>query len=180
MKPRSANKPHLLIPVGLRGSGKTYFAKHFAETFNAPFISVDEICQRLYGTTGVDKDQQSSANEVGLYLIDEVLKTGITVVFDGLSGTKAGRLQIRKKAYSYGYEPTLVWVQTNEITAKARSSKAITGEEKFEKPLQTEKAVVISGQHTFSSQLKIILKFLAGPATNQTPAATRELLINKR
>ena len=73
--------------------------------------------------------------------------------------------QILKKA---GYSPSLVWVQTDSSTTKQRMkmrlksvSKAKTEYENriksLEAPSDFEPAIVISGKHTFDTQLKHVL-----------------------
>lgn len=172
MKPSSDNKPHLLITVGIPGSGKSYFAEHFAETFKAPIVSHE----RIRSSVG-DIDGDGILDDCVDYMLDEMLKTGRTVVYDGPSGTRAKRMDIAQKARTAGYEPLFVWVQTDEGTAKKRAGKssdehkfALTNDvfdshiNRFSAPHKTEKAVVISGKHNYSSQLKIVLKNLVSQA----------------
>ena len=160
--------PHLIIIVGIPGSGKTFFAEHFATTFNAPFVSVAAIAASLDANLG-----QDSAVTISNYMLKELLKTGQTVVYDGIVDSRTMRAALAKIAKDKGYSPLLVWVQTESASAKVRATKPrkdapyLTSEEfenalrRFTPPNASEKAVVISGKHTYPSQLKIVLKRLA-------------------
>jgi predicted kinase len=175
MKPLSVTKPHLIIMVGIPGSGKSFFAEHFADTFKSPIISYDNLRNKISNSPNYSNGENNSVRKIANYILNETLKTGRTIIFDGQSDTRIDRAQISKLARDAGYEPLIIWVQTELLTAKKRStklkdSKYKTNPEKFDQiykqfnnPQITEKAVVISGKHTYSSQLKIVLKSLAEP-----------------
>ena len=155
-------KPHLIVVVGIPGSGKTAFAKKFSDTFGAPFINARKL--------GTDR-------ELAYELLREVMKTRATVVYENDSGTRRSRSEISKLARDGGYEPLFVWVQTDAATAHMRATRrtktnpyAITNEE-FDlslagfSPLHvSEKPAVISGKHTYASQAKVVLKRLTNDA----------------
>ena len=164
------SKPHLIILVGIPGAGKSFFAEHFAETFKSPLVSTEIIRNKLFSVPSYNADEDIIIDTVSDYLLDEVLKTNRTIVYRGKSASRANRAELVKKCRSAGYEPLIVWVQTDIATAKKRYVKAIkveTAAEKFETELKKfapphaiEGAVVISGKHTYDSQLKIVLKKL--------------------
>ncbi|NCS82970.1 hypothetical protein GW746_00935, partial [Candidatus Saccharibacteria bacterium] len=82
-----------------------------------------------------------------------------------------------------GYTPLIVWVQTESIEAKRRalkkypqgselSAKAFEEALKtFETPVAKEQATVISGKHTYATQLRVVLRQLASerPALKPRP-----------
>lgn len=196
MKPPSSAKPHLIVMVGIPGSGKSYFAEHFAGTFKAPVISHDRITKELFGPTATDSKTTAVINKVAGYLLDEVLKTGRTVVFDGQTDLRTERANIAKKSRDAGYDPLFIWVQTESVTAKKRATKrspdkaAISSDDfddklrRFSAPHISEKPVVISGKHTYNSQLKIVLRHLVEPRaavivpiTKPRSVITRNVLI---
>lgn len=168
MKPMTLATPHLVIMIGIPGSGKTFFAEHFASTFNAAYISSAKIIASLDISIG-----QGSLDGISNYMLEELLKTGQTVVYDSIVDSRASRAALAKIAKDKGYSPLLVWVQTESVSAKFRSTKPrkdiphLTSDEfdsairRFTPPNASEKAVVISGKHTYPSQLKIVLKHLA-------------------
>jgi len=161
--------------VGIPGSGKSFFADNFSDSFKAPIISLDNVREKLFAISKYDKAEDDIVNRVALYMLNEMLKTERTVIFDGNTSTRKDRDSIVKKAKSIGYEPLFVWVQTEPITSKKRATKLIDGIskltteqfevklKKFEIPVRTESTIVISGKHTYASQLKIVLKHLVEP-----------------
>lgn len=170
MKHLSLTKPHLIITVGIPGSGKSYFAEKFASTFGAPYVSQQKI--EMLATDHVDQIVQIQ--------LDELLKTKQSIIFDGDSATRADRLRLNKKAREAGYETLLIWIQTDQQTAKIRatgkkSTSSSKDEDKFEQflkrftpPNSVEKPLVISGKHTYASQAKVVLKKLSAPRTTVT------------
>jgi predicted kinase len=170
MKSLSLSRPHMIIMVGIPGSGKSFFAEKFANTFNAPYVSREKIVLRL----GYD------AKEVDLVAhdqLDELFKTQQSIIVDGLADTRPARGELIVKARRAKYDTLLIWVQTDAATAKGRSTKR-SGEgthrilsadeydqatKRFMSPTAIEKPVVISGKHTYATQAKIILKKLSEP-----------------
>ncbi len=188
MKPLSLSKPHLIVMVGIPGAGKSFFAEHFASTFNAPYVSYDRIRSELFNDPTHSDDENAIIGRVSDYLLDELLKTGQTVIFEGSALARTERQDIAARARSGGYEPLFVWVQTESATARQRvlkssKGKATLSDKQFESllgrftaPNAAEKAIVISGKHTYASQLKIVLQRLIGP--QQAPHTPPKTTIN--
>jgi len=189
MKPITPTTPHVIIMVGIPGAGKTAFAEHFAKTFQAPTVNT-----QLIQTVG-DVDV-ATAIALSHLMLDELLKTNRTIIFEGPTATKTSRLEISKRVTAAGYKPLIVWVQTESLEAKRRATKKqkdgseLSSEEfdaaikRFHPPTATEKVVVISGKHTYTSQLKIVLKHLAGqnrvieqPQEQPRVRSTRNIII---
>lgn len=178
MKPSETTKPHLIIMVGIPCSGKSFFADHFSDTFNAPLVSIDVLRKKLFSNHILGENEEEILRKVTDYVLDEVLKTQRTVIFEGETGQREDRAGISKKAIAAGYEPLFIWVQTETATARKRAVKANTKKppistdefdaklKAFNDPLRNEKAIVISGKHTYASQLKIVLKHLVQPRIN--------------
>jgi predicted kinase len=176
MKHLSLTKPHVIVMVGIPGSGKTFFAEKFAETFHAPYVNYGKIAA-LAG---------ESADQLMEYQLNELLKTGQSVIVEGNTDTRTARIELAKKARAAGYEPLLVWVQTDLATAKARAAKTsgLTGDDydkavkRFTAPTPPEKPVVLSGKHTSATQAKVILQRLSAPradiSTHSTPPTRLE------
>lgn len=165
MKSLSLSQPHLIVLTGIKGSGKTFFAEKFAETFRAPYISRDKLASLI--------PDEALLDEIITYQLDELLKTRQPVVVDGLATTRVQRIELAHKAREAGYETLLIWVQTDPVTAKSRAIKAskkqLSSEEydritkRFTAPNAVEKPVVISGKHTYASQARVVLKKLSAP-----------------
>jgi predicted kinase len=159
--------------VGLPGAGKSYFAERFAETFKASFVSLDLISQKIFSGLVGSLNEVETTSRTAEYLLDELLKTRQTIIYDGHANSRSRRDLLTKKARSFGYEPLFVWVQTDLVTAQKRISrpnanKQIMSIEQFQaaikhfsQPHSSENTVVISGRQTYTNQLKIVLKYLS-------------------
>jgi predicted kinase len=147
--------------VGIPGSGKSFFANQFADTFNAPYIDSLAIEQHAKDT--------ASAGAIITTVINEVAKTNQTFLFEGNSDSRVRRTEFARWARSKGYQPLFVWVQVDPATSRERTAKAksMTAEEYaqatqgFSAPHADEKPVVISGKHTYASQAKVVLNHLS-------------------
>lgn len=165
MKSLSLSQPHLIVMVGIPGSGKTFFAEKFAQTFRTPYVS--HAVNLSF--TGDD----DTAYDIALYQLGELLKTQQSILVEGVAETRTERAELAKKARKAGYETLFVWVQTDPVTAKNRLTKGKTAvmsaEEydhqvkRFTPPSAVEHPVVISGKHTYATQAKVILKKLSAP-----------------
>jgi predicted kinase len=157
----------MIILVGVPGSGKTFFAEKFADTFGAPYVSRDKITEFLPET------KQANTEAIALHQLGELLKTKQSIVVDGLATTRTSRIELGRTARAAGYETMLVWIQTDQATAKSRAIKAskkqlspddydkLAGQ--FTPPNALEKPIVVSGKHTYASQAKVVLKKLTEP-----------------
>ena len=162
-------KPHLIILVGIPGSGKSFFAENFAKSFKSPIINSETIRSQLSKKPTYSNDEDAIVKNLTLLFLGEALKTNRTVIYRGKTDTKANRSTITKMCRDMGYDTFLVWVQTDIESSKKRylkcigdnSTKAIDRFDnlvkKFEPPRSNEKPIVISGKHDYESQLKIVL-----------------------
>ena len=181
MKPITPASPHVIIMVGIPGSGKSTFAEHFADTFKAPIINES----RLAFDADLNDDQ---AEVVFNTVLKQLLKTERTFLIESSHMTKVKRNQLSATVTKSGFAPLIIWVQTDPIEAKRRALKpqpagsGLTSEQfdtaykKFQAPTALEKATVISGKHTYATQLKVVLKKLAGsrPETRIIPPSPRQ------
>lgn len=158
--------------IGIPGSGKSTFAEHFADTFQAPIVSQTKL-QRKFSLSLV------AAESLRDGILFEYTKTHRTVLIDGGLDSKSHREKLVHRLMKAGYRPLIVWVQTDTTEALRRASRpyprgsGLNRDEfnqfvkAFDPPHEKEKTVVISGKHTYASQLKIILKQLATPDATQ-------------
>jgi predicted kinase len=169
MKSLSLTQPHIIIMVGVPGSGKSFFAEKFAATFNAPYVSLEKLIPHAIDAI--------AANDLIDHQVTELLKTRQSIIIEGNTDTRTERDKLIRKARSAGYEALLVWVQTDPATAKSRSvreakdkiNRTLSIDEydrivkRFTAPIAIEKTTVISGKHTYATQAKIVLKKLSSP-----------------
>jgi predicted kinase len=181
MKSLSLSRPLVIMVVGLPGAGKSFFARQFADMFNAPLISTDKIRYTLFENSAYSSQEDALVQEITNNQIEELLKTGKTIVVDGGVNSRTARLNINKLAHKHGYGKMVVWIQTDEPTSLARSikrSEKRKGDEMnapmsaaaferykrlFSIPTVSENVIVISGKHTYATQARVILKKLVSP-----------------
>lgn len=176
MKPSDASRPHIIILVGIPGSGKSFFAERFSDTFKAPLISFNKISQAVFNNPKFDDSEFEIVNKLANYMLDELFKSGRIIIYEGATDQRGDRANLAKKAHSAGYDPIFVWVQAEIYEAKRRSIKSTDGRQaissdqfdsrvkKFSPPHISERAVVISGKHTYNTQLKAVLKTIVTPS----------------
>ncbi len=171
MKLQTLQQPFAIVMVGVPGSGKSHFANKFVEMFEVPYINLAYIAER--------SSTPEAAAELAYNQLVEILKTKGSVVLELSTDTRTSRSEIAKLVKQAGYSTLFVWVQVDSKTAKQRTLKAktLTADEfdeqlrLFSPPHISEKALVISGKHTYTAQARAVLKRLTEPRT----AAAREL-----
>ena len=192
MKLLQLSKPHLIVMVGIAGSGKSFFAEKFSDTFQAPLVS-DALLTKCLNDTETSTDHAAKLlKQLAFVQLDQLFKTERTIILDADSDTRTDRGMIAARARKHDYETLFIWVQTDQATAKDRAAKTLknstnrrfTPEQfsqhiaRFTVPNATENTVVISGKHTYATQAKVVLKKLAGPRTESAklqPAPERTM-----
>lgn len=172
MKSLSLTRPHALIMVGIPGSGKTQFARQFAETFNAPYVDIRTIAENA-------KDDDST-QDLTSYVVGELMKTGQSVVIDAYADSRQVRTELGKYCRQKGYTPLFIWVQTEPETAKRRATRQNSHDvdefdrrvRHFSAPHPSENALVISGKHTYATQARVVLKRLSAPRAEAASATS--------
>jgi len=185
MKPASSASPHAIIMIGIPGAGKSTFAERFADTFQALLVSQTKL-QRYYGMS------EEASFELRDALLTEYIKTKRTILIDGGADSKDVRDELIKRMKKVGYQPLIVWVQTDTAEAERRALKTypqgsgLTIDafnayvDSFDAPHAREKTVVISGKHTYTSQLKMILKHIAGGVSHPAHSSPSHPSTNNR
>lgn len=189
MKSLNLARPQMLMIVGNPGAGKSFFARQFSETFDAPVVAVDRIRYELFAQPTFSNDENDLVGRMANYFTDELLKTKRSFVVDGGCNTRADRVRMSQTAKKAGYDVNIIWVQTDLATCKARALKRNpkrSEDDRFTPPL-TEEAfdslvrrfteptrenhVVISGKHTYGTQAKMVLRKLVAAREAATEVA---------
>jgi predicted kinase len=152
-------RPRAIMMVGVPGSGKSFFASQFSQTFSTPFIDSETI-------TAITNDRAISGRIIAL-LLTEICKTNQTFILEGNSETKVLRAEFAEFAKKHGYDPLFVWVQADPSISRQRSAKKGRNQEsyestmqRFEAPTESERALVVSGRHTYATQLRMVLNHI--------------------
>ena len=161
MESKKKTKPRAILVFGAPCSGKTTFCEKFSQRFKAPYYNLQSL------------REEADFTEKQIHVVLEAIsKTGQNIIIEGGLDTENERNAVRKLLKICGYNPTLVWIQTDINTIKARlklkfRSVARAKEEydsrirAMEAPAGTEKPIILSGKHTFDTQLSHVLSQLS-------------------
>ena len=161
MEGNRKNKPRALLVFGAPCSGKTTFAEKFAAKFGLAYYNLDEL-----------KAAHDFSRETILVILEEILKTRQTIIVEGELNTEKERTEIRNLLRKAGYEPTLIWLQTDVATIRTRLKMRYKNVSKAKKaydeavaameaPAENEHPIILSGKHTFETQTRHVITGLA-------------------
>lgn len=161
MEGNRRNKPRALLVFGAPASGKTTFAEKFAKKFGLAYYDLTELMQ-----------ENDFSRDAIMVIVEQILKTGQTIVVEGLLDTEKDRAEMRNLIRKYMYDPALIWVQTDVATIRQRLKTRFRSLAKaketydsavsvMEAPTETERPIILSGKHTFETQTKHVIAGLA-------------------
>lgn len=163
---------------GFPGSGKTYFARQFAEDIGAVHLQSDRVRFELFENPRYDRQENEIISHLMQYMTEEFLNAGLSVLYDGDTNKQSIRRHVREVAHVTKSFPLLVWPQIDIDSAYARISKrdrrksddkyAVNMDRKgyedyigrMQNPDMTEDYVVISGKHNYQTQANAVIKKL--------------------
>jgi len=171
------HKPLLILLYGFPGAGKTYFARQLCENLQAAHVHGDRIRSELFEQPRYDREENEVIEHLMDYMTGEFLNAEMSVVYDTNAMRLSQRRQLRDLARKSGAQTILVWFQVDMESAYVRAAKRDRrrADDKFSPPIdrptferiasgmqnpQNEDYVVISGKHTFNTQLGAIIKRL--------------------
>lgn len=166
MEGNTRSKSRALLIFGAPCSGKTTFGEKFAKKFGLAFYDFSELSKK-----------NGFSRENLLVILEQILKTKQTILFEGLIKTEKEREEVRNLLRKNGYEPSLIWIQTDISTIrsrlKLRHKNVAKAKEIYEKavsemeaPADFEKPIILSGKHTFETQTKHVITGLADLSEN--------------
>lgn len=179
MKHLQLTPPLLLIVMGFPGSGKTFFARQFAELHNLPRISEDVLRYELFENPQFNDDEADILQRMMHYPLEQLMQTERTIVCEGSFLTAEERKSVYELAAKNGYRTLAVWLQTDLETAasRARSRDRRNPDRKYsfpidrdlfnnirntlDRPSEKEQVVVVSGKHAFKGQCLTVLRKIA-------------------
>ena len=166
MEGNKKTKPRALLVFGAPCSGKTTFAEKFASKFGLAYYDLEQI-----------KNDYDFSREKILTLLELITRTKQTIIVEGCINTEKERIEMRNLFRNSGYEPTLIWIQTDVATIRNRLKakfKSVSKAKSFydaavaeiEAPTENERPIILSGKHTFETQTKHVVVGLADLVEN--------------
>jgi predicted kinase len=180
MKHLQLSPPLLIITMGLPGSGKSFFARQFADLYSLPRVSEDRIRFELFEKPQFNSDEADIINRMSFYMLEQNMKTERTIICEGNFLTASERKAAEELARVNGYRMLVVWLQTDIETSAQRAAvrDRRNPDSKFafavdrstfsvlknslQRPGEKETVVVVSGKHAFKSQCLTVLRKIAG------------------
>jgi predicted kinase len=170
------NKPILNLLMGHAGSGKSYFARHLAETKHWTRLNGDSMRMALFGSVEAIQAQDQSLRREGIfravdYAAEQVILSGQSVVYDANNNRREVRLEKEAMATRTGAIAVVVWVQVSKEQAilrtqerdEAKDQRQFTKEQATEvierhiantdEPGPEEKVIIINGTVPFEEQI---------------------------
>lgn len=166
--------PVVFIVVGEPGTGKSWFANKLSIGLDIFGIDYERLRYYLFNEASYNDKEMAVMQNTASYIMDELFAHNQSFVIDGGGNDYKFRREMAKKCDEKGYEQVIVWLQANSelsssratgaavIKAKYFKRKLTTGQltelaKQFEKPTDKEDVIVISGNHSFQSQMKVVL-----------------------
>lgn len=170
-------KPLFILLYGFPGAGKSYFARQLCEHFQAAHIHGDRIRGELFEQPQYDKEENNVVGHLMDYMAAEFLQAGLSVIYDANAMRLSQRRTLRDLARKTNAEPLLVWFQIDLESAYARVANRDRrrSDDKFAGPSDreaferlasgmqnphNEEYIVVSGKHTFTTQLNAFVRRL--------------------
>jgi predicted kinase len=171
-------KPLLVLLYGFPGAGKTFVARNLSDAIGAAHVQGDRIRTELFEQPRYDQKENTIVSNLMDYMTEEFLSAGVSVVYDVNAARVAKRRVMRDLARRSHVNSLLIWIQIDAESSFDRAIKrdrrhsddkysmnldrttfdALTGQ--MQNPGRDEDYIVISGKHTFNTQLSAVTKKL--------------------
>lgn len=167
-------KPILIGTLGYPGSGKTHFSERLAKKASYFHLSADKIRHTLFEKPTYEPSEHKIVFGLIDYLAEAMLEKGVSVIYDANFNFKKSRQKLERIARKTGAKYRLVWIQTKEETALARTQKRARYKSthkqhlyrpisvevfnhlksEIELPTKTEPVISIDGHASFEKQFE--------------------------
>lgn len=169
--------PTLFMLVGIPGSGKTYLARQLSRQLDITRVSGEQIRSTLLNHTKSRKTEEQLVRKTALFLIEELLKHGLSVICDIPLNKNDRRSELRKLAKTRRVKVVTIYQQLDRQAAwlRCQSRHSRQADDRFALKLDRETfsklcnelepptgkgVIVVSGVHNFKSQAQTIFRRL--------------------
>ena len=121
--PLETNRSIFFITLGYPGSGKTFFARKFAKDMKLFHLNSDRIRLLIFPNPKFSSEEHPIVFGAMDYLANEVLKCGVSVIYDANSTLRIYRKCLQQLARKNNAKYLLLWFQTPVKTALMRIEK---------------------------------------------------------
>ena len=171
-------KPILFTTLGYPGSGKTFFARRFAKDLGLFHLNSDKLRLEIFPEPSYDDTENSVVFRMMDYIADELLRRGVSVIYDANSTKRIYRKRLQRIAKKRKAGYLLLWFQAPVETAINRVRKrselkseimkryhrAISDSVLFQIKAEEEQPLrepcVILGINSYQKQKEMVSKFL--------------------
>lgn len=181
----SGAQPLFVLVVGTPGSGKSFFARQFADSYRFFYVETGRFENIVSTLSSSNKEIIATAKLITDATLDQALRSFKHIILEGPYYSARDREEILSRARKAGFGTLIVWVQTDLETSEYRAlnrdrrriddkySLSLSQAEfaqmtrAFQKPNSSkDNLVVVSGKHDFKSQGVIVLKKIASMYVN--------------
>ena len=206
MKHLQLSPPLLIVTMGYPGSGKSFFARQFADTYGLARVSEDRVRFELFERPSFSNEESEIINRMMRYMLEETMQTEQSIICEGSFLKAKDRRELADLAKAKGYRILTVWLQTDVETSERRASvrdrRNPDSKYAFEldrttfnrlkndlqRPQDKEQSVVISGKHAFRSQNLTVLRKITSiysenlhvPTSRPTSSTPRVIRPNRK
>ncbi len=169
--------PTLFILAGIPGSGKTYLTRQLGQQLKISRVSAEQIRLTILNQPSLSKAEERLVRKIAFFLIEELLKHGISIICDVPATRNSQRAELHKLAKIYKFHIVTIYQQLDKQAAwlrcQSRHSHQVDdkyalnlSKEVFEvlceqlQPPKGNRVIIVSGSHNFNSQSQMIIRRL--------------------
>ena len=115
--------PILFTTLGYPGSGKTFFSRRFAKDMDLFHLNSDRLRLEMFPTPKFTPAENATVFRMMDFLTEELLKRGVSVIYDANSTLREYRKKLQQIAKRNGAKYLLLWFQTPVEVALKRIKK---------------------------------------------------------
>ncbi|MBI5220709.1 MAG: ATP-binding protein [Candidatus Liptonbacteria bacterium] len=104
-----SHKPILISTLGFPGSGKTHFARRFAKDCGFFHLSSDRLRLEMFPEPTFRPKEQAAVFRTMDYICEELLRRGISVIYDSNCNRREHRRRLKNIARRCGARYLLLW-----------------------------------------------------------------------